>query len=178
MQVPRHCASLLFLWSTLQLSTAHQFDVVVRILVSLTAFLILLCELSLDACVPHQRRTFLSSQASNQLSSADLEQHSPWRIVLSMTPTMHCTDSWLDSRMCKGILRSRRPFVPVAWKLLDSLSELDIRVKQWTKHKWNADYLESTSRVHAFIPRVNLRRCDGVVIRASSSQSVDQGFIP
>ena len=34
-----------------------------------------------------------------------------------------------------GRLRSRRPFVPAAWKLLDSLSKLNIRVKQWTKHK-------------------------------------------
>ena len=34
-----------------------------------------------------------------------------------------------------GRLRSRRPFVPSAWKLLGSLSKLDIRVKQWTKHK-------------------------------------------
>ena len=56
-----------------------------------------------------------------------------------------------------GRLRSRRPFVPAAWKLLDSLSELDVRVKQWTKHKWNADYLESTSRIRAFIPRVSSR---------------------
>ena len=56
-----------------------------------------------------------------------------------------------------GRLRSRRLFVPAAWKLLDCLSELDIRVKQWTKHKWNAGYLESTSRVHAFIPRVRSR---------------------
>ena len=56
-----------------------------------------------------------------------------------------------------GRLRSRRPFVPAAWKLLGSLSKLDIRVKQWTKHKWNADYLESTSRVRAFIPRVSSR---------------------
>ena len=52
-----------------------------------------------------------------------------------------------------GRLRSRRPFVPAAWKLFGSLSKLDIRVKQWTKHKWNPDYLESTSRVRAFIPR-------------------------
>ena len=51
-------------------------------------------------------------------------------------------------------LKSRRPFVPAAWKLLDSLSEINIRLKQWTKHKWNADYLESTSRVRAFIPWV------------------------
>ena len=54
-----------------------------------------------------------------------------------------------------GRLRSRRPFVPAAWKLLGSLSKLDIRVKQWTKHKWNADYLENTSRVRAFTPRVS-----------------------
>ena len=57
----------------------------------------------------------------------------------------------------QGRLRSKRPFAPSTWKLLDSSSELDIRVKQWTKHKWNADYLESTSRVRAFIPRVSSR---------------------
>ena len=34
-----------------------------------------------------------------------------------------------------GRLRSRRPFVSDGWKLLDSLSKLDIRVKQWTKYK-------------------------------------------
>ena len=32
-------------------------------------------------------------------------------------------------------LRSRRSFVSAAWKLSDSLSKLDICVKQWTKHK-------------------------------------------
>ena len=57
-----------------------------------------------------------------------------------------------------GRLRSRRPFVPAAWKLLGSLSELDIRVKQWTKHKWNVDYFESTSKVRAFISRVSSRQ--------------------
>ena len=56
-----------------------------------------------------------------------------------------------------GRLRSRRPFVPAAWKLLGSLSKLDIHVKQWMKHKWNADYLESISRVRAFIPKVSSR---------------------
>ena len=56
-----------------------------------------------------------------------------------------------------GRLRSRRPFVPAAWKLLNSLSELNIRVKPRTKHKWNADYLETTSRVRAFIPRFSSR---------------------
>ena len=54
-----------------------------------------------------------------------------------------------------GRLRSRQPFVPAAWKLLGSLSILDICMKQWMKHKWNADYLESNLRVRAFIPRVS-----------------------
>ena len=55
----------------------------------------------------------------------------------------------------QGRLRSRRPFVPAAWKLLGSFSKLDIRVKQWTKHKWNADYLESTSKAVSSFPGSN-----------------------
>ena len=66
-----------------------------------------------------------------------------------------------------GRLRSRRLFVPAAWKLLDSLSELDVRVKQWAKHKWNADYLESTLRVCAFIPRVSSRPLGISLLRTS-----------
>ena len=56
-----------------------------------------------------------------------------------------------------GRFRSGRPFVPAAWKLLGSLSKLDTHVKQWTKHKWNADCLESTSMVRAFTLRVSSR---------------------
>ena len=56
-----------------------------------------------------------------------------------------------------GRLRSRCSFVPASWRRSGSLSKLDIRVNQWTKHKWNADYLESTLRVRAFIPRVSSR---------------------
>ena len=41
-----------------------------------------------------------------------------------------------------GKLRSRRPFVPAAWKLLGSLSKPYIHVKQWTKHKWNTEYFK------------------------------------
>ena len=52
-QVPRQCASLLFPWSTLPLSTVHQFGVVVRLLASLKAFSMMLCALSLESCVPH-----------------------------------------------------------------------------------------------------------------------------
>ena len=66
-----------------------------------------------------------------------------------------------------GRLTSRRQIVPAAWKLLGSLSELDIRVKQWTKHKRNADYLESTSRIRAFISRVNSRPLKMSLLRTS-----------
>ena len=66
-----------------------------------------------------------------------------------------------------GRLRSRHPFVPGAWKLLGSLSKLDICVKQWTKHKWNADYLESTSRIRAFIPRISFRQL-GMILPGTS----------
>ena len=63
--------------------------------------------------------------------------------------------------------RSKRKFAPAAWKLLISLSKLDIRVKQWTKHKWNADYLESTSRARAFISRVSSRPLEMSLTRTS-----------
>ena len=38
---------------------------------------------------------------------------------------------------------------------------------QWTKHNWNTDYLESTSRVRAFIPRVSLRPLEMSLPRTS-----------
>ena len=66
-----------------------------------------------------------------------------------------------------GRLRSRRPFIPAAWRLLGSLSKLDICMKRWTKHKWNADYLESTSRLRAFIPRVSSRPLRMSLLRTS-----------
>ena len=76
-----------------------------------------------------------------------------------------------------GRLRSRPPFAPAAWKLLGSLSKLDIRVKQWTKHKWNADYLESTSRACAFIPRVSSRQLGMSLPRTSWVGSIAYGLL-
>ena len=40
-------------------------------------------------------------------------------------------------------LKSRRSFVPAARKLLDSLSEMDIRAAQWTNTKWDIEYSKS-----------------------------------
>ena len=54
-------------------------------------------------------------------------------------------------------LRSRRPFVPAARKLLNDLSELGIRAAQWTNLKWNTEYCGSTSRLRDFIPRASTR---------------------
>ena len=39
-------------------------------------------------------------------------------------------------------LKSRRPFVPAARKLLQDLTELDICAAQWTDFKWNTEYSE------------------------------------
>ena len=54
-------------------------------------------------------------------------------------------------------LKSRRPFVLAARKLLQDLTELDIRVAQWTDFKWSTEYLECSSDLRAFIPRASTR---------------------
>ena len=97
--VKRHCAQLPCPWSTQLLSTVHQLGVAARILASLTAFLMTLCSLSLDAYVPLQRTTFQFSQASSQLSFAAKEQHSPWLIVVLLTLLTFCLPSWLSDRL-------------------------------------------------------------------------------
>ena len=52
-------------------------------------------------------------------------------------------------------LRSRRPFVPATRNLLDNLAGLGIRASEWTNHKWNVQYCESTSGLRVFIPRTS-----------------------
>ena len=60
-----------------------------------------------------------------------------------------------DTRQVK--LRSRRPFVPGARNLLDNLARLGICTSEWTNHKWNAEYCENASRLHAFVPETSAR---------------------
>ena len=55
----------------------------------------------------------------------------------------------------QGRLKSRRPFVPAAQKLLDSRTESDYRAAQWMDYVWNMEYLKSASRFHTFIPRAS-----------------------
>ena len=60
-----------------------------------------------------------------------------------------------DTRQMR--LRSRRPFVPAARNLLENLARLGICASEWTNHKWNAEYCEGASRLHAFVPRTDAR---------------------
>ena len=60
-----------------------------------------------------------------------------------------------DTRQVR--LRSRRPFVPAAWNLLDNLAKLFIRASEWTNHKWNTEYCENASRLRAFVPKTGAR---------------------
>ena len=55
-----------------------------------------------------------------------------------------------DTRQVR--LRSRRPVLPAARNLLDSLARLGIRASEWTNHKWKTEYCENASRLHAFVP--------------------------
>ena len=54
-------------------------------------------------------------------------------------------------------LRSRRPFVPAARNLLNSLARLGICASQWTNYRWNTEYCEIRSRLRAFIPIASAR---------------------
>ena len=47
--------------------------------------------------------------------------------------------------------------MPAAWKLLQDLTELDIRSAQWTDFKWITEYSECSSNFSAFIPRTSTR---------------------
>ena len=54
-------------------------------------------------------------------------------------------------------LKSRRPFVSAARKLLQDLTELDIRAAQWTDFKWSTKYSKCLSDLRAFIPSASTR---------------------
>ena len=60
-----------------------------------------------------------------------------------------------DTRQVR--LRSRRPFVPAAWNLLDNLARLGIRASEWTNHKWKGEYCENASRLRDFVPGTGAR---------------------
>ena len=59
--------------------------------------------------------------------------------------------------VCRDRLKSRHSFVPAARKLLDSLSEMDVRAAQWTNTKWDMEYSANALSLHAFIPKASCR---------------------
>ena len=78
----------------------------------------------------------------------------------------------LDARQEQ--LKSRRPFVTAAPKLLGNASELDVRVDQRTDFTWNLEYLNNPFKLHDFIKsrfrsawlrRTRLRTGVGVFVR-------------
>ena len=60
-----------------------------------------------------------------------------------------------DNRQVR--LRSRRPFVPGAWNLLENLARLGIRASEWINHKWRTEYCENAFRLRAFVPETGAR---------------------
>ena len=54
-------------------------------------------------------------------------------------------------------LRSRCPFVPGAWNLLDNLARLGIRASVWTNHKWKMEYCENAFRLCVFVSGIGAR---------------------
>ena len=54
-------------------------------------------------------------------------------------------------------LRSRCPFVPAVWNLLDNLARLGIHASEWTNHKWNVKYCENAFGLCVFVPRTGAR---------------------
>ena len=54
-------------------------------------------------------------------------------------------------------LKSRRPFIPAARKILHNLSELGIRAAQWTNLTWDTEYFKGMSALGAYIFRVSTR---------------------
>ena len=59
--------------------------------------------------------------------------------------------------VCRERLKSRCSFVLAARKLLNSLSEMDVRAAQWTNTKWDMVYSANTSSLHVFIPKASTR---------------------
>ena len=74
-------------------------------------------------------------------------------------------------------LRSRRPFVPGARNLLDSLARLGIRASEWTNHKWKTEYCENASRLRAFVPETGARPVGMCLPRAAWLSSTACGLV-
>ena len=135
----------------------HLLGVAARILASLTAFLMTLCPLSLDAYAHLQQAIFQFSQASSQLSFAAKKTLS--LVNRSSLNPGHILHGQLTEpqAVSKERLKSRHPFFPVAWKLLHNLSELRIHAAKWANLSWDTEYFKNTSALCVYILKVTTR---------------------
>ena len=62
-----------------------------------------------------------------------------------------------DTRQAR--LRSRRPFVPAAWNLLDNLARLGIRASERTNYKWKTKYCGGYFQAPCFCARDRCQAC-------------------
>jgi len=112
------------------------------------------CELWLNACVLHQRTTLLSSQASKP---AELrrkgETLSLGRRTMELGHLLHSAltrPSSADARR----LKSRLPLVSAEQQIIslpDNINNIRSAVL-WADHRWNAEWLDNTTRLRTFIP--------------------------
>ena len=52
-------------------------------------------------------------------------------------------------------LKSRHPFVPAAQQLISSSDDNNRRAALWADHRWNAEWLENTTKLRTFIPDID-----------------------
>jgi len=103
-----------------------------------------------NACVLHQRTTFLSSQASNLARRG---------ATLSLARRAMEPGHLLHSVLTRPLgavarrLKSRHPFVPAAQHLISFSDNNNIRAMQWADHQWNAEWADNPTRPPHFNSR-------------------------
>ena len=119
------------------------------------------CELWLDACVLHQRTTFLFLQASNLLSFVAKELHIlqhalSWSLYICFTQRspayrvrMHGVSS-RDTHFCPPHNSSVH------------LYNSNIRAAHWADHQWKAEWLDNLTKLRTFISDTGTRVLPGL----------------
>ena len=62
-----------------------------------------------------------------------------------------------SGHMTEKTVENQKQPLPAARKLLDSLSEMDVRAAEWTNTKWDMEYSANALSLHAFIPKASSR---------------------
>ena len=103
---------------------------------------------------PTHHHPILSGVQPAELRRLRATLSSARRGTLDPDQILHCQLAGLPDFPLER-LKSRRPSVSTAWKLLNDLSKLGIGAAQWTKYRWSPEYSKRTSVLHVFIPRTS-----------------------